>query len=32
MRAITGLIGKRNPANYKVTTKTAVVGIQGFCL
>ena len=29
MRAITGLIGKRNPANYKITTPTAVVGIRG---
>jgi FecR protein len=29
MRAITGLIGKRNPANYKVTTPTAVIGIRG---
>lgn len=29
MRAITGLIGKRNPANYKLTTPTAVVGIRG---
>ena len=29
MRALTGLIGKRNPANYKVFTPTAVVGIRG---
>jgi len=29
MRAITGLIGKRNPANYQLTTPTAVVGIRG---
>lgn len=29
MRAITGLIGKRNPANYKLTTPTALVGIRG---
>lgn len=29
MRAVTGLIGKRNPQNYKVTTPTAVVGIRG---
>jgi len=29
MRAVTGLIGKRNPANYKVITPTAVVGIRG---
>lgn len=29
MRAITGLIGKRNPGSYKVTTPTAVVGIRG---
>lgn len=29
MRAITGLIGKRKPANYKVTTPTAVIGIRG---
>jgi hypothetical protein len=29
MRAITGLIGKRNTANYKVTTSTATVGIRG---
>ncbi|PJI97343.1 FecR family protein [Acidovorax sp. 69] len=29
MRAITGLIGKRNPANYRVVTPTAVVGIRG---
>lgn len=29
MRAITGLIGKRNPQNYKVITPTAVVGIRG---
>lgn len=29
MRAITGLIGKRDPRNYKVTTPTAVVGIRG---
>eukprot|EP01030_Chromulinospumella_sphaerica_P002240 gene2240-2194_t len=29
MRALTGLIGKRNPANYKVVTPTAVVGIRG---
>jgi FecR protein len=29
MRAITGLIGKRNPNNYKVTTPTAVIGIRG---
>jgi hypothetical protein len=29
MRAITGLIGKRNTANYKVTTTTATVGIRG---
>ncbi|MCO5355541.1 FecR family protein [Acidovorax kalamii] len=29
MRAITGLIGKRNPSSYKVITPTAVVGIRG---
>lgn len=29
MRAITGQIGKRNPANYKVTTPTASIGIRG---
>lgn len=29
MRAITGLIGKRNPVNYKVTTTTATIGIRG---
>jgi len=29
MRAITGLIGKRNPGSYKVITPTAVVGIRG---
>ncbi|KQO14372.1 iron dicitrate transport regulator FecR [Acidovorax sp. Leaf76] len=29
MRAITGLIGKRDPRNYRVTTPTAVVGIRG---
>lgn len=29
MRAITGLIGKRDARNYKVTTPTAVVGIRG---
>jgi FecR protein len=29
MRAITGLIGKRNRDNYKVITSTATVGIRG---
>ncbi len=29
MRAITGLIGKRNRENYRVTTATATVGIRG---
>lgn len=29
MRAITGLIGKRNRENYKITTTTATVGIRG---
>ncbi|RZJ16033.1 MAG: hypothetical protein EOO54_17860 [Haliea sp.] len=29
MRAITGLIGKRNTANYRVTTTTATIGIRG---
>jgi hypothetical protein len=29
MRALTGLIGKRNKANYKVTTTTATIGIRG---
>ena len=29
MRAITGLIGKRNRENYKVTTNTATIGIRG---
>jgi hypothetical protein len=29
MRAITGLIGKRNKDNYKVTTNTATIGIRG---
>ena len=29
MRAITGLIGKRNRDNYKVTTQTATIGIRG---
>lgn len=29
MRAITGLIGKRNNNNYRVTTTTATIGIRG---
>jgi hypothetical protein len=29
MRAITGLIGKRNRDSYKVTTTTATIGIRG---
>lgn len=29
MRALTGLIGKRNPANYRVVTPTSVIGIRG---
>lgn len=29
MRAVTGLIGKRNRENYKVNTATATVGIRG---
>lgn len=29
MRAITGLIGKRNHDNYKVITNTATIGIRG---
>jgi FecR protein len=29
MRALTGLIGKRNRDNYKVTTSTATIGIRG---
>ncbi len=29
MRAITGLIGKRNRENYRVTTTTATIGIRG---
>ncbi len=29
MRALTGLIGKRNRDNYKVTTTTATIGIRG---
>lgn len=29
MRTITGLIGKRNRENYKVTTATATIGIRG---
>ena len=29
MRAITGLIGKRNKNNYRVTTTTATIGIRG---
>ena len=29
MRAITGLIGKRNRENYKITTNTATIGIRG---
>lgn len=29
MRAITGLIGKRNRANYRLTTTTATIGIRG---
>lgn len=29
MRALTGLIGKRNRENYKVTTTTATIGIRG---
>lgn len=29
MRAITGLIGKRNHDNYKITTNTATIGIRG---
>ena len=29
MRAITGLIGKRNRENYKVVTTTATIGIRG---
>ena len=29
MRAITGLIGKRNRDNYRLTTTTATIGIRG---
>jgi len=29
MRAITGLVGKRNRDNYKITTTTATIGIRG---
>src|SRR3954464_6219997 len=29
MRALTGLIGKREKANYKVVTTTATIGIRG---
>lgn len=29
MRAITGLIGKLKPSNYKVTTPTALIGVRG---
>lgn len=29
MRALTGLIGKRNPDNYKVDTAVATIGIRG---
>lgn len=29
MRAVTGLIGKRNRENFRVTTQTATVGIRG---
>lgn len=29
MRAITGLIGKRNRANYKIITATSTIGIRG---
>ena len=29
LRAVTGLIGKRQPANYQLITPTAVVGIRG---
>ncbi len=29
MRAVTGLIGKRNRDNYQVTTQTATIGIRG---
>lgn len=29
MRAITGLIGKRNRNNYRLTTTTAIIGIRG---
>lgn len=29
MRAITGLIGKRNRENFKLTTSTATIGIRG---
>ena len=29
MRAVTGLVGKRNRENYKITTSTATIGIRG---
>ena len=29
MRGITGLVGKRNRENYKITTSTATIGIRG---
>jgi hypothetical protein len=29
MRAITGLVGKRNRENYKISTSTATIGIRG---
>lgn len=29
MRAVTGLVGKRNRENYKITTTTATIGIRG---
>jgi len=29
MRTVTGLIGKRNPKNFKVATPTATIGVRG---
>jgi hypothetical protein len=29
LRSVTGLLGRRNPSNYKLNTQTATVGIRG---
>ena len=29
MRAVTGLLGKRNPANFRIATPSATIGIRG---